>query len=58
MNELCDDGGEPEDLNMSVTKVLDTYQGQLAKEVIGYSDNCSKLCAALNETLKVYPHKC
>lgn len=39
---MCDDGGEPEDVNVEMVKMLDTDQAQVAKEILGKS-SCDKL---------------
>lgn len=53
--EVCDDQGEPASIDISMTKMLDTNQAQVAKEVIGYDDECDKLLKTLHEALKAFP---
>ena len=57
IKELCDDGGEPESFEISMTEMLDTQQGAVAKEVVGYSDNCMKFCKEVCKVCREYPKR-
>ena len=39
-----------------MTKMLDTNQAQVAKQVLGYDDSCNKLADILHKSLKEYPY--
>ena len=36
VEEFCDDGSDPEGADIAMVKMLDTNQGSVAKEIIGY----------------------
>lgn len=55
IEEICDDGSGPEEFNIEMKTMLDTNQGAVAKEVIGYEDNCKILCNELRKVLNEYP---
>ena len=57
IEELCDDGGEPESFEISMTEMLDTQQGSVAKEVVGHDDNCMKFCKEICKVLREYPKR-
>lgn len=57
ITELCDDQSDPESVNVTMQKMLDTNQAQVAKEVIGHSNDCDKLLKVIHSVLKDYPHR-
>ena len=57
IEELCDDGGDPEGYDISVTTVLDTQQGSVAKEVVGYSNDCDVFTKEIRRVLNDYPNR-
>tara|TARA_B110001450_G_C17167435_1_gene297909 strand:+ start:190 stop:393 length:204 start_codon:yes stop_codon:yes gene_type:complete len=57
IEELCDDGGEPEGFEISMKEMLDTRQGLVAKEVVGHSDNCMIFCKEVVKVLREYPKR-
>jgi len=57
IKELCDDGGEPESCDISMTEMLDTQQGSVAKDVVGYSDDCMIFCKEIVKVLREYPKR-
>lgn len=57
IEELMDDGNEPEGFEISMNTLLDTQQGTVAKEVVGYSDNCMKFCKEVVKVLREYPQR-
>ena len=44
IEEICDDGSGPEGFKIEMKTMLDTNQGAVAKEVIGYSSECKTFC--------------
>jgi len=57
VEEMCDDQGDPESFKINVISCLDTNQGAVAKEVLGYDNQFDLLCSALHKCLKEYPYK-
>ena len=57
IEELCDDSNEPAGYDISVTEMLDTNQGAVAKEVVGYDDECEVFCKQFKALLNEYPQK-
>jgi hypothetical protein len=57
IKELCDDGGEPEECKITMDTMLDTNQGGVAKEVVGYDDDCSVFCKEVVKALRDYPKR-
>lgn len=57
IEEFCDDQGDPESATISITKLQDTNQGLVAKEVLKYDNSCKELCVALHKSLKEFPYK-
>jgi hypothetical protein len=55
LTELCDDGPEPESVKVDMKKMLDTNQAIVAKDIMNYNDDCSKLCVLIHKALKDYP---
>ena len=55
VTELCDDGGDPEDVGVEMVKMLDTDQSGVAKDVIGYGNACDKLLKIIHKLLKEFP---
>ena len=55
IEELCDDGSEPADFKISMTTMLDTNQGAVAKEVVGYDNDCDIFCKEFRKLLNQYP---
>lgn len=53
ITDLCDDSETPEGgCNISMTKMLDTSQGSIAKDIVGYDNECLKLCEVVTKLLK------
>ena len=57
IEELCDDSNEPAGYEISMTTMLDTNQGAVAKDVVGYDDECVKFCKEFKALLNEYPQK-
>ena len=57
VEEMCDDQGDPDSTDVNMTKLLDTSQGAVAKEVLGCSDGLDKFLSAIHKALKEYPYK-
>jgi len=57
IEELCDDGSEPADFNISMTTMLDTNQGAVAKDVVGFENECDIFCKEFRALLNQYPQK-
>ena len=55
IDELCDDCIDVEGFKFDVKSLLDTNQAQVAKECIGYNDDCSAILNAIQKSLKAYP---
>ena len=51
LEEFCDDGSEPSNIELSILKLLDTDQAMMAKECLGMKKECEPLCNELRNVL-------
>ena len=57
IEEFCDDGSDPEGYDIQMTTMLDTQQGSVAKDVVGWNDECKVFCTELRRVLNDYPNR-
>jgi len=58
IEELCDDSTDCDGVDINMTTMLDTNQGDIAKQVLGYDNQLDKLCKVIHKALMDYPSKC